>query len=249
MSIVLQRLSDFRPRRTSMTTREEEAGRVETPVDGIAEAIMAAMPALDRTDQQIATAVHRLMAKGEPVEPSAVCRAVDDVSVDRVNERLNSWPGVFRDGTGRVVGFWGHAIAKLDPECRLVADGKTTYAWCALDTLFIPAIIGKAVRVEASDPISGEEVTLVVERDGAREVKPAGALVSMVIPDGPFGYDVIESFCHRVLFFASEETGTQWVAEHDGTTLLPVEKAFELGRLLSDRVAPDVYGAAGGNAE
>jgi hypothetical protein len=71
----------------------------------------------------------------------------------------------------------------------------------------------------------------------------------MVIPDGPFGYDVIESFCHRVLFFASEETGTQWVAEHDGTTLLPVETAFELGRLLTERVAPDVYGAAGGNAE
>src|SRR6266851_6944857 len=139
---------------------------------------MAAMPALDRTDQQIATAVHRLMAKGEPVEPAAVSKAVGDVSVDRVNERLNSWPGVFRDGNGRVVGFWGHAIAKLDPEYRLVADGTTTYAWCALDTLFIPAIIGKAVRVEASDPISGEEVTLVVERDGAREVKPAGALVS-----------------------------------------------------------------------
>ncbi len=232
-----------------MRTREKEAARAGTSVDGVGEAIMAAMPALDRTDQQIATAVHRLMAKGEPVEPAAVSKAVGDVSVDRVNERLNSWPGVFRDGNGRVVGFWGHAIAKLDPEYRLVADGTTTYAWCALDTLFIPAIIGKAVRVEASDPISGEEVTLVVERDGAREVKPAGALVSMVIPDGPFGYDVIESFCHRVLFFASEETGTQWVAEHDGTALLSVEKAFELGRLLTERVAPDVYGAAGGNAE
>jgi len=39
------------------------------------------------------------------------------------------------------------------------------------------------------------------------------------------------------------------LAEHDGTTLLPVEKAFELGRLLTERVAPDVYGAAGGDAE
>jgi len=156
--------------------------------------------------------------------------------------RDSSWPGVFRDDSGRVVGFWGHAIEKLEPEYRLVADGTTTYAWCALDTLFIPGILGKAVRVEASDPISGEPVTLVVDRAGAREIKPAGALVSMVIPDGPFGYDVIESFCHKVLFFASEATGIKWIAEHEDTTLLRVEQAFELGRVLTERIAPGENG-------
>jgi Alkylmercury lyase len=94
-----------------------------------------------------------------------------------------------------LVGFWGHAIGKLDPEYRLVAGGKTTYAWCALDTLF-PGIVGKAVCLEASEPVSGEPVSMVVDREGVHEVKPAGALVSMVVPDVPFGYDVIESFCH-----------------------------------------------------
>ncbi|TMF46479.1 MAG: hypothetical protein E6I23_02750 [Chloroflexi bacterium] len=232
-----------------MRTQEREEGRKRASVDGTAEAIVAAMPALDRTAQQIATAVHRLMSMGEPVEPAAISEAVGRVSVDLVNERLNSWPGVFRDDNGRVVGFWGHAIEKLDPEYRLVADGKTTYAWCALDTLFIPGILGKTVRVEASDPISGEAVSLVVDRDGAREVQPAGALVSMVIPDGPFGYDVIESFCHRVLFFASEKTGTKWIGEHKDTTLLPVDQAFELGRILTERVAPGVLDEQRGEVE
>jgi len=226
-----------------MRTSDKKVGREETSVADVGEAITAAMPALDGIDQQIATAVYGLMSTGEPVEPAEIAKAVGSVSLNLVNERLSSWPGVFRDDSGRVVGFWGHAIKKLEPEYRLVADGKTTYAWCALDTLFIPGIIGKTVRVQASDPISGEPVSLVVDRAGVREINPAGALVSMVIPDGPFGYDVIESFCHKVLFFASEITGTKWIAEHEATTLLPVEQAFELGRVLTERVAPDRNGA------
>jgi alkylmercury lyase len=228
-----------------MRTSDKKVGREETSVADLGEAIKAAMPALDGIDQQIATAVYGPMSTGEPVEPAEIAKAVGSVSLNLVNERLSSWPGVFRDDSGRVVGFWGHAINKLEPEYRLVADGKTTYAWCALDTLFIPGIIGKTVRVQASDPISGEPVSLVVDRAGAREINPASALVSIVIPDGPFGYDVIESFCHQVLFFASEETGAKWIAGHKKTTLLPVEQAFELGRVLTERIAPDRGGRGG----
>ena len=220
-----------------MKTGETKEVGQDTYLNKLGEAIKAAMPTLDKTDQQIATAVYRLMSKGEPVEPTAVAESVGGVSVDQVNERFKSWPGVFRDDSGRVVGFWGQAIDKLDPEYRLAADGNTTYAWCALDTLFIPGIIGKAVRVEASDPISGEAVSVVVDGDGVREVTPTSALVSMMIPDGPFGYDVIESFCHRVLFFASDQTGATWIARHKGATLLSVEQAYEVGRVLTERVA------------
>jgi hypothetical protein len=65
----------------------------------------------------------------------------------------------------------------------------------------------------------------------------------MLIPDRPFGYDVIESFCHRVLFFANSDAGASWTARHEGTTLLSVEEAFEVGRAVSERIAPDLYGA------
>ncbi len=134
------------------------------------------------------------------------------------------------------------AIVPQDPEYRLQIDGKTSYAWCALDTLFIPPLIGKTVNVQARDPINSQGVSLVVDGNGAREVTPPSAVVSMVIPDGPFGYDVIESFCHKVLFFASEESGRSWVAEHEGTTLLTVQEAFEVGRFAPEFVYPDVFG-------
>ncbi len=231
-----------------MKTGEKKEARGDTYLNKVGGAIKAALPTLDMTDQQIAAAVYRLLSNGEPVDATAVAESVGGITVDSVNERLDSWPGVFRDDSGRVVGFWGHAIDKLDPEYRLVANGNTTYAWCALDTLFIPGIIGKVVRVEASDPISGEAVSVVVDGDGVREVTPAGALVSMLIPDGPFGYDVIESFCHRVLFFASDQTGATWIARHKGATLLSVEQAFELGRVLTERVAPGVSSRGGAAA-
>ncbi len=208
----------------------------------LAEAIGAAMPALDATDQRIAVAIHRFIGNGQPVTSEAIARAAD-VSAGRVEESLNAWPGVYRDDEGRVVGFWGHAIARLDPEYRFLVNGNTSYAWCALDTLFIPPILGKTAIVEATCPVTGEQVSLVVDGNGARDVRPAGAVVSMVVPDGPFGYDVIESFCHRVLFFASEEAGEVWAATHHGTTLLSVQEAFEVGRVLTELVVPALSGA------
>ena len=221
-----------------MATRQEEKGREGASVEAMADAIVGAMPRLDATEQRIAIATYRLLAEGEPVSTAAIAMATNQ-SEGRVEKALNSWPGVYRDDEGRVVGFWGLTTGRLDPEYRFLIDGKTSYAWCALDTLFIPALLGKTVSVEATDPVTGERVSLVVDQNGVRDVKPSGAAVSMVIPDGPFGYDVIESFCHKVLFFASEKSGTTWTAQHDGTTLLSVQEAFELGR-GSKRVYPDI---------
>ncbi len=224
-----------------METKQEKKGREGASIEEMADAISAAMPRLDATKQRIAISTYRLLAEGDPVSSEAIARAAD-ASVGRVEDALRSWPGVYLDDEGRVVGFWGLTIAKLEPEYRFLIDGKTSYAWCALDTLFIPALLGKTVSVEATDPVTGERVSLVVDQNGVRDLKPSGAVVSMVIPDGPFGYDVIESFCHKVLFFASEEAGTKWTTQHDGTTLLSVQEAFELG-LGSERVYPDIFGA------
>ncbi len=222
-----------------MATTQEKSER-EATLSEMAEAIRTAMPHMDATEQRIAIGTYRLLAAGEPVSSEAIASATNN-PVGRVEEALNSWPGVYRDDEARVVGFWGLTIARLDPEYRFLIDGKTSYAWCALDTLFIPALLGKTVAVEATDPVTGERVSLVVDSNGVRDLKPSGAVVSMLIPDGPFDYDVIESFCHKVLFFASEEAGASWTAKHKGTTLLSVQEAFELGRGF-ERVYPDIFG-------
>ena len=222
-----------------MATTQGANGQVS--VEELAKAIAGAIPALDPTEQQIAIATYRLLAAGMPASTAAIAREVG-VPTDRVERALDSWPGVFRDHTGDVAGFWGLSTAPLDPEYRLQIEGDTSYAWCALDTLFIPPLMGKQVSVEATDPVTGQPVSLVVDRNGVRELTPAEAVVSMVIPDAAFDYDVIESFCHKVLFFASEDSGRKWVAEHDGTMLLTVEEAFEVGSFAPKYTYPDVFG-------
>jgi len=222
-----------------VTTRLEEKDETKPTADEIAEAIVAAMPVLDLSDQRIMLSIRRLMAKGEPVAIDAIAQA-SGVPRGELESKLAWWPGVYRNDEGRVVGFWGQAIDRLDPEYRLTADGKATYTWCALDTLFIPGQLGQRVLVEASDPIDGGKVSLVVDRNGAHDVSPSGAAVSMVVPDGPFGFDVIESFCHRVLFFTSPESGEKWTAKHPGTIVLSVQEAFEVGRALNAGVLPDL---------
>jgi len=210
-----------------------------------ADAIAGAMPKLDVRDQRIMLSIRHHLAEGKPVPVASIAQA-SSVPAEEIETKLASWPGVYRDGQGRVVGFWGQGLDKLDPEYRLVARGKTTYAWCALDTLFIPGQLGQTVLVEASDPINGDGVLLVVDGGAVRDVKPSGAVVSMVVPDGPFGYDVIESFCHRVLFFTSRKTGQEWADKHPGTTVLSVQEAFEVGRSLNAAVAPDLLTAESG---
>lgn len=147
-----------------MAKRQATTGSDETYMDGVAEAIKAAMPALDETDQRIATAIHRLMSGAEPVEPGAVARAAG-VSVDRVTEKLHLWPGVFRDEDGRLVGFLGHAIEKLEPEHRMVAGDKTTYQGSA------PG--------EPKPPVEAAILGI-----GAAEVETAGSKLDSLALDG-----------------------------------------------------------------
>lgn len=225
-----------------MAKTERTSEQATVSAEALAKAIAGAMPKLDPTEQQIAITTYRLLAAGKPVATEAIGVEVG-VPASRVQEALNSWPGVFRNDAGEVAGFWGLATSPLDPEYRLQAEDKTSYAWCALDTLFIPPLLGRTVSVQATDPVTGQGVSLEVDGNGVRKVTPAGAAVSMVIPDGAFDYDVIDSFCHKVLFFASEESGRMWVAEHEGTTLLTVEEAFEVGSFAPKYTYPDVFGA------
>jgi len=210
----------------------------------LADAIGAAVPHLDPVEQRIAVGLYRLLARGEPVRPEELAAAIG-VTPDRVHDALGSWPGVYRDEDGRVVGFWGLALGPLDPEYRFHVGGRTLYTWCAWDTLFIPAILEGIARVEATCPVTGRTVSLVVDPAGVRVLEPASPVVSMVVPEGPFGFDVVESFCHRVLSFASTEAGIGWTADHPGTTLLSVEEAFEVGRRHVRRLASAVLGDRG----
>ncbi len=188
---------------------------------------------LDDEGRQIALATYRLLAKGTPITNNQVAAAVNS-TVDTVARRFDEWVGVFRNRDEAIVGFWGLAIDPLDPEYRLrAADSSDVgYAWCAWDTLFLPAVLGQTLEMTASDGHTGETIRLTVAPDGVRRSERLDAVVSFAVPDGAWEADVMNSFCHKVLFFANQHNADQWIATHpDELITLSVEDAFELGRL------------------
>jgi alkylmercury lyase len=196
--------------------------------DGVAEALSESMAGLDDDERRLALAIYRLLAEGEPVRPEQIAeRAGLDQAV--VDEALDEWPGVFRDREGRVVGFWG--LSQPEMPHRFDVNGVRLHAWCAWDTLFLPALIGKTARVSSQCPVTGETISLTVAPDGVEALSPEGTVVSMLMPADDFDADVIQSFCHHVHFFATREAGEQWVAGREGAFLLTVPEAFRLGEL------------------
>jgi alkylmercury lyase len=167
-----------------------------TSLDELAGAIAAALPDLDPAGQRLAIALYRLLAAGRPV--AADLAAASGVPEAAFAEILGSWPAVFTDGQGRVTGFWGLAISELSPAHRYESGGQVLHPWCAWDTLFLPARLGQAARVTSTCPVTGELIELTVTPDGVTETSHLEAVVSFLMPDGPFDVGVIESFCHFV---------------------------------------------------
>lgn len=211
------------------STRASREGRsiveAKPRVETVAEALRAAAPTLDPAEQHLALALYRMLLAGKPVTSGDLASRVgmDERSVDRA---LGHWPGVFRDRRGRIVGFWGLAIRGMPH--RLTTDQGAITAWCALDPLLIAPLLTEVAHVESTDPVSGLPIRLTVTPSGVRGLVPRDAVVSILAPDGAFGHDVVEGFCHFVHFFASEQTAQRWVADHPGTFLLSVDDAFEV---------------------
>ena len=194
-------------------------------IAAVAEALKAAVPTLDPAEQRLALQLYRMLLAGRPVATADLATAVG-ADVGFVEGALGGWPGVFRDRKGRIVGFWGLAIRGM-PHRMTTEEGAIT-TWCALDPLIIAPLVTDEARVESADPVSGEPIRLRVTRDGVRDLTPQQAMVSMLAPDGPFGHDIVESFCHFVHFFASEDTAQRWVSDHPGTFVLTVHEAFDV---------------------
>jgi alkylmercury lyase len=200
---------------------------ISTQLRDLADAIGAAAPGTSDQDRRVAVAVYELLTDGSAVTAAAAAAraGVDQRAVD---ERLDAWPGVFRDEQGRMTGFWGLALAEMDHRFR-AEGGKPIYAWCALDPFLVVPVISRPARTVSQDPVTGETITMTVTPDGIRDLSPATAVTTLLQPDGPFGHDVVESFCHYVLNFASRQSAERWAAGRQDIVVLPVADAFEVG--------------------
>lgn len=194
-------------------------------LDRLARALSTLRMEVNEGERRLAMAAYRILASGHAPTAAELAEAVlEDESF--VLERLEAWPGVFRDDDGRVVGFWGLSLAEMDH--RFTVDGTTTWTWCAWDPLFIAPSLGTEAQVSSTCPVTGEPISLTVGPSGITDLSPPQAVMSMVEPAGPD--DIVTEFCHKVLFFADRAAGERWRADHPGATLISVGDGFELGQ-------------------
>ncbi|HWL84663.1 MAG TPA: organomercurial lyase MerB [Polyangiaceae bacterium] len=170
------------------------------------------------------TAAVRLLAEGAPVD---IARLAHELgwSHERLEAVLAHFPNVERNQAGALVGF---ALTLRPTRHRFEVDARTLFTWCALDALFLPAVLGRSARVESSCAATGEPIRLRVSPEQVDELEPLGAVVSLV---GPCGTDDLRrSFCNEVSFLASADVAHGWLGAHPGSFVVPVAQAFDAGR-------------------
>ncbi len=210
-----------------MTAIENDPYPASSTMDQITAKVLEVFPSLEPDSRRVAVHLYRLLAKGGAVAREELAQAAE-VSAERVAEILADWPGVYFE-EDQIIGFWGLTPRPLSKHL-LKFDGRTAYAWCAWDTLFIPEIIGQTVEVESTDPQTGDVVRMTVTPDEVKNVSPAGAVMSIVTPTADMREDIVAKFCHYVYFFPSVEAGKQWVAKNPGTSLMSIEDSFDLAK-------------------
>ena len=87
-----------------------------------------------RTFLEIIQPTLALLARGKPASPEEVRAALD------------RFPSVDWDEQGRVVGLG--LTLQLTPH-RLEVEGRTLFAWCALDALLFPVLLRQPASIES----------------------------------------------------------------------------------------------------
>lgn len=137
------------------------------------------------------------------------------------------------DDQGYLVG----AILSLNPTPhQLRVNGRELFAWCALDTLFLPALLRQSAQVVSTCPATGATIRLTITPEGVETADPSDAVLSVVTPgitpgcelgakSGPHG-----PVCSTMHFFSSREAASTWLIGQPGVTILSVAEAWQLAR-------------------
>lgn len=168
-----------------------------------------------------------LFAGGKAASPEEIA-AVSGKSPEEVQAALDQFPSAEWDEQGRVVGLG--LTLRLTPH-RLELEGRTLFAWCALDALLFPVVSGRPASIESPCRGTGELVRVKVTPAGIEAVEPSSAVVSIVAARDLANIRSVG--CNNMHFFSSPQATSRWLEKHPEATILPVEDAFRLGQLLA----------------
>jgi alkylmercury lyase len=183
--------------------------------------------------------VLRTLARGRPVAAPAIDAIANDLGWAPEAAHAFLRPLTERDAADAIIGVLP-GLSLGDHPHSFCTNGQRMSAWCAEDTLFLPALLGQTAAIESTSPLSREAVQLTVGPDGVRSVKPREAVVSIPIVDpGDTTLGSVEAiwttFCRQIHFFASREEAERWAAPRTDVAILTLDEGYRLGRQLTSR--------------
>lgn len=204
----------------------------------IREAWQQRHPVASSAQYRFADTLLRLLSEGEPVSAERYAAEVN-LPVEQIQEGFKQArvSGAEIDEDGNLI---GNALTLKPTRHHFDVDGKQLYAWCSLDTLFLPGLIGKTAQVKSTDPITGETISLTISSEGVSNLKPATAVSSIVVPGMtshcescvPHQTGPESAVCSQMHYFASRASAEQWLRDHPDVAVLTVHEAFELAKVV-----------------
>ncbi|MGH2536498.1 MAG: organomercurial lyase [Candidatus Promineifilaceae bacterium] len=202
---------------------------------------------LSRQQTRLFIQALRLLALGRPVTREQVAQIAAGLempseeaqtTLDLMSERSG------QGGAAQIVGLGGLSLNNWTHKLRL--GGRAFSTWCAFDTLYLPPLLGQVGEVESPDPITKEPVQLTVTPAGLGRYSPAGAVISMVVPQVSgqglqSAEQIWSTFCNYSHYFASPATARQWFSTQ---AVEPVILALEEGNQLASQWAERLGRAA-----
>jgi len=155
----------------------------------------------------------RILAKGRPLGPTQIDAVITATGMDPGDAEAFLRSISERDDTDRIVGLLGLSLHE-HPHQFIIA-GRTFSTWCAVDTLFLPAMLNSEAIVESQSPESARKIRVVIGVDGVRELDPPSAAVSLPSVqsgqvDTSSTQGIWSAFCQRIHFFADAAEARSW---------------------------------------
>ena len=180
----------------------------------------------------------RLVARGEPVSLTELAASANESQAE-VERVLKSQAGTDWDEQGCLLGM---GLTLRPTSHRLILAGKTLYAWCATDTLYVPMMLGEPAVVESMCPATSQRIRVELEPNAVVSAVPGEAVVSQRHRVELLA-DVRAQTCDHGHFFSSPTAASTWAAEHPEGEVLSVVDAFERCRVTCEELgwlAPEV---------
>ena len=167
------------------------------------------------------------IAMGLPVERAEIA-AMLRWPLPQTEDFLKKLPALEFDEDGRLVGA---GLSLRETPHVFEVQGQRLFTWCALDTLFFPAILGKTAQVTSKCVATNAPIRLTVSPEAVLLLEPTSTVVSLVWScDGP---DVRRSFCNHIHFFASADAASDWCQANPGASVVPLSEAFSVAQTIA----------------